>query len=338
MTTIDALYQQKMQAFEEQERALKSRMPETQAELRALEEARAKYLLSAGPIIKEYVSMGASEPSSSSGHAPPKGVMNFVTVEACSHKGKLYRKYMAEIEKKDEFIAKVIQDEASTGRRHDMCDNCEGEYLVENIRGYDSACPRCGLCYPYIGEYQESLTFEQIKSYDITRGNYSYQRRNHFGEWLSKLQAREMTNIPQEVIDALKLELKKARLTNPSDITPKKVKEYLKKLKLSKYYEHVQNITLILTGKSAPKFSPQLEATLRQMFEQIQEPFELYRPKNRTNFLSYAYVIWKFLELLSEDSYREYLPLLKSQQKLYQADCIWKQICAHLKWEFIPSV
>lgn len=330
MTTIDAMYHQKMTYFQEREKELEGNAEE----LARLEEERATYLLGVGPIIREYM----TETAGSSSSQPKDGVMSFVTVETTSNKGKLYRRYMAEIEKKEDFISKVHLEESFATHRVDTCTECKDTYLIEGIRGYERVCPSCGLCFESVGETGETLTFEQIKSYDVSRGNYSYQRRNHFCEWLSKLQARELTNIPKEVIDALRLELKKARLTNPSDITPKKVKELLKKLKLSKYYEHVQNITLLLTGKSAPKFSPPLENTLRQMFEQIQEPFELYRPKNRTNFLSYSYVIWKLLELLSEDSYREYLPLLKSQQKLYQADCIWKQICAYLKWEFIPSV
>ena len=60
--------------------------------------------------------------------------------------------------------------------------------------------------------------------------------------------------------------------------------------------------------------------------------------KTRKNFLSYSYVIRKFLELLGEDKYISYFPLLKSREKLYQQDVIWKGICAKLKWAFYPSL
>jgi len=43
--------------------------------------------------------------------------------------------------------------------------------------------------------------------------------------------------------------------------------------------------------------------------------------------LSYSYVLYKFCELLSEDKYLKYFPLLKSKEKLYQQDVIWKKIC-----------
>ena len=58
----------------------------------------------------------------------------------------------------------------------------------------------------------------------------------------------------------------------------------------------------------------------------------------RKNFLSYSYVLFKFCELLGEDEYLQYFPLLKSKEKLYQQDLIWKKICTDLLWEFIPTV
>ncbi len=74
------------------------------------------------------------------------------------------------------------------------------------------------------------------------------------------------------------------------------------------------------------------------MFKKIQVPFTEVCPKNRTNFLSYSYVIRKFLELLGEDEYLPYFSLLKSREKLYQQDVIWKKCCQKLSWVFYPSL
>lgn len=43
-------------------------------------------------------------------------------------------------------------------------------------------------------------------------------------------------------------------------------------------------------------------------------------------------------ELLGKDDLLKYFPLLKSKQKLHEQDKIWKDICADLRWQFIPSV
>ena len=52
----------------------------------------------------------------------------------------------------------------------------------------------------------------------------------------------------------------------------------------------------------------ELEERLRIMFKDIQRPFDNNCPKERKNFLSYSYVLYKFCELLSEDSYLQYFP------------------------------
>ena len=56
------------------------------------------------------------------------------------------------------------------------------------------------------------------------------------------------------------------------------------------------------------------------MFQQIQIPFSNNCPPNRKNFLSYAYVLHKFCELLEYDYLLHIFPLLKSREKLLQQD------------------
>ena len=84
--------------------------------------------------------------------------------------------------------------------------------------------------------------------------------------------------------------------------------------------------------------SRETEEELRRMFKEIQIPFHLYCPKARKNFLSYSYVLHKFVQLLELDEYLDCFLLLKSREKLHQQDLIWEKICNYLKWEFIPSV
>ena len=68
------------------------------------------------------------------------------------------------------------------------------------------------------------------------------------------------------------------------------------------------------------------------MFKDIQAPFEKHCPPERKNFLSYSYVLYKFCELLGEDEYLEYFPLLKSKEKLYNQDVLFRKICEELRW------
>ena len=51
----------------------------------------------------------------------------------------------------------------------------------------------------------------------------------------------------------------------------------------------------------------ELEEKLRNMFKEIQVPFLKHSPLIRKNFLSYSYVIHKFIQLLEKDEYLKYL-------------------------------
>ena len=154
---------------------------------------------------------------------------------------------------------------------------------------------------------------------------------------LAQFQAKEMTQIPKEVIESINSEFKKLRMKT-NDITQPKVKKILKKLGYNKYYEHSAQITNILNNAKPPTMSQVLEEKMRQMFRKIQEPFEKHKPKTRSNFLSYSYCLYKFCELLGYDEFLLCFPLLKSRDKLYHQDVIWKNICNEMNWEFIPTV
>jgi hypothetical protein len=198
----------------------------------------------------------------------------------------------------------------------------------------EEVCKNCGMTEFILGD-EAGFKEEQEHEKNII---YSYKRENHFNEWVSQFQAKESTSVPQEVIDELRSEFKKQKMKDLSQITHEKVKALLKKLGRSRFYEHVPYITTILNGIQPPTMSQTLEAKLRLMFHQIQKPFEKHRPKDRKNFLSYSYVLYKFCELLGEDEYLHCFPLLKSKEKLYKQDEIWKGICADLKWAFYKSI
>lgn len=167
---------------------------------------------------------------------------------------------------------------------------------------------------------------------------YAYKRINHLNEWISQIQGKETTEIPEEVYDRILLEIKKQRISNMADVTSKKVRDILKKLRINKYYEHIPHIISRLNGNPIPQLSPELEDKLRNMFKQIQTPFVKYAPPKRKNFLSYSFCLHKFLQLLGEDHLLENFPLLKSRDKLHQQDQIWKKICEDLGWEFYRSI
>jgi hypothetical protein len=200
-------------------------------------------------------------------------------------------------------------------------------------------CPECGECEQILlsEEYSSTMTQSTMERVEF-QSYYAYKRSNHFNEWLAQFQAKQTTTIPDEIFEKVLNELKKERITDTSKITTKKIREYLKKLKLNKYYEHIPYIITRIQGKAAPSLTPELEEKLKIMFSMIQEPFAKHCPKDRKNFLSYSYTLHKFCELLGQDDLLCCFPLLKSREKLYIQDVIWKGICIELGWEFYPSI
>lgn len=241
----------------------------------------------------------------------------------------IFRDYLIEVEKQN--ISRPTQ------RLADECPNCERDgRLVHFPETSDLVCEQCGAVVTTL--ISEELTYREEQETSEKIVNYSYKRENHFNEWIAQFQAQEMTTIPEEVIEQLRSELRKMKIKRVEEITHAKIRSLLKKLRLNKWYEHVPFITNLLNGIKPPSMPQELEETLRLMFKDIQRPFDEHCPAERKNFLSYSFVLYKFCELLGEDEYLQYFPLLKSKEKLYSQDVIWKKICATLRWEFIPTV
>ena len=167
---------------------------------------------------------------------------------------------------------------------------------------------------------------------------YAYKRINHFKELLAQFQAKESTEIPQDVFDIIVNELKKQRIEDTTNIKPAKMREILRKLKLNRKYDHIPHIINRLNGTNSQVMTRETEEKLLHMFKEIQPSFQKHCHKNRRNFLSYAYVLYKFCELLEFDDFLKSFPLLKNRDKLYLQDKIWEQICIDMNWQFLRSI
>ena len=212
------------------------------------------------------------------------------------------------------------------------CTQCnEGEIIFSESDGL-LICNECHHCEIQLIDYDKPSFKEPPKEICF----YAYKRINHFREILAQFQAKESTQIPDEVIENLKNQIKKERITL-SQLTNTKTKEILKKLGYNKYYEHIPFIKDMI-GIKPPNMTPELEETLCNLFTEIQEPYAKFCPDYRVNFLNYYYTIYKLCELLDQRHFLPYFPMLKDREKRIEQDEIWKKICNELNWEFIPTI
>ena len=240
-------------------------------------------------------------------------------------KSTLVDKYMSIINKK--YVRTVEDDNI------EICKECNSQMICLQ---HDAImiCNTCG--------YQELLLVEQnrpiLKQNTKDTSHFCYKRINHFREWCNQVQGKESTDIPDEIFEKILAEIKKEKIVDLKTITYTKMRDILKRLPINKYYEHINYIINRINGIPTPQFSPELEEKLCNMFRSIQAPFLKHCPKDRKNFLSYSYVLYKFFQILKLDEYLKYFPLLKSREKLYVQDQIWKKICIELNYEIIPSL
>ena len=237
----------------------------------------------------------------------------------------IVQKYLSNID--ETFI-----DMNSFVRCTDICQHCfKGELIPLDDEGV-LICNVCAVNIPYLIENEKPSYKEPPKEVCF----YAYKKINHFKEILAQFQGKETTQIPDDVIDQIHLQIKKERISL-EQLTHYKTKEILKKLGFNKYYEHIAFIKNKL-GLKPPVFSPELEETLCNLFMEIQSPYAKTCPDYRVNFLNYYYVLFKFCELLGEEQYLDSIPLLKDREKLIEQDETWKKMCIELDWEFIPTV
>lgn len=323
MTTLESRFKQRLSELETA-RAVSSQVSDAEVE----------YILNTVPFIREYTQHTGNRPAP---QQSAKGIGNFITVKNKSNKSLVFQQYLVEVEKNTEAAQNLPAEVLRVTEDVMTCAACNVSCLFIP-RESELVCPECGVTKSYMEMSEHNITYDQEVQQNSIVNYFAYKRLNHFTEWLNSLQAKENTEIPPEVLEAVRAEFKKERASKRADIKPTKVRAFLKKLKLNKYYEHTHSICNALNGVPAPKLPQYLEDRLKHMFGEIQEPFEKHCPSTRKNFLSYSYVLYKFCELLGEDEVGAMFPLLKSPEKLYQQDSIWKNICRELGWEFIRSI
>jgi hypothetical protein len=314
----------KVSKLQEELDAIKNRLDQ--------EDPLTDYFVRNADLMIKYYSDADKKQAISATPGDQRTFMKFLAPSSCeigNHSKKdLFEEYATRM--KMTIASDGIEKINNSAEHCDMCNIAREEMSDEGVL----VCPTCGS-EAYMLVVSDLPSFRDPPK---ERNNYAYKKINHLNEILNQFQAKESTIIPEEVMLEVVCEIKKRRIRNIAELTEKDMREILKKLNRSKYYEHATHILSRLNGNPPPTITPEIEEKIRTMFQEIQAPFLLYCPDDRTNFLSYSYILYKFFELLELDEYKVYFPLLKSRDRLIAHDQIWEKICSYLRWEFIRSV
>jgi hypothetical protein len=290
------------------------------------------YLLEAAPILSEYVKATEDVPPEPQGILAAFGdfgdMSGYISKTDTAHKERLTAEYYRTTDP-----SYVSEEDLRVD--NGTCARCQGSNIVTD--GY-VVCASCGCVAGESSEFHVSYRDVQELTMKLP---FAYKRSNRFRECLSTLQAKENTEIPPHVIDAVQNEINKAQIADLTSLDTPKMKAILKRVGLQKYYEHSPALILAVNGLSPVNIPPHVEEQFNIMFNAIQEPFEIVRKEvapKRKNFLSYPYILRQCSILLNDHELSERFPLLKSADKLRVQDLIWQGICELLDWEFHPSI
>lgn len=317
-----------------------------QQRVRSLKQEKKKYLLDNSKYIFHYFEQKQQISSADQQVAKPSSAVinNFFKIKAIPDKEgsevtnpasdkyaqskKLYQKYWRNVNGEIGNIQDFIQS-------CDVCESCrKGEMIPQDEEGI-LICnnKECAKFVTYIVDNNKPTNKEPPNEVSYT----AYIRLNHFKEILSQFQAKETTQIPEEVISAIRARIKKERIEDMSQITYDKMRDILRKLGLNKYFEHIQYINSLF-GIKPPIMNEELHETLCVLFIEIQKPWAMHCPANRTNFFNYTYTLYQLCVLLDQTQYLPYIPLLKDLEKQRAQDQIWQLVCNTLGWLYIPSI
>ena len=211
------------------------------------------------------------------------------------------------------------------------CTNCKIEKTLFQSEG-SYVCKNCGETEHIIME-SEVPSHKELSN---EKQKYPYKKINHLKEKLNQFQSKESADVPDNICDTVKAALRMRRI-NCDTCTPPDIRSILKKHKLTSYYEHLQQIYCKISGSSPISLSREVEETIINMFQTMQDSFRKHCPTNRSNFLSYSYVLNKLFKILKMNEHAKYFNLLKSKEKLREQDFIWKKICYDMQWKFHSS-
>jgi hypothetical protein len=215
-----------------------------------------------------------------------------------------------------------------------ICSICDTPRIFDEYLAY-CICPKCGNS---VANQRDIRETEENLQHTI---QFEYDRMNHLREYLNQIIKAEenVASIPKSVIRGIKRQILRENIKNRAMITPKRIKDWLKRdLKMPKYSEKVYSILFAVCKIRPPKITKQVEAKFYEMFEKIQKPFARHVPTGRVHFFNYGHLLRKFSELLDQRHLLSVFPSLKGTDRIHFQDEIWKKCCQDNGWKYIPSV
>jgi Poxvirus Late Transcription Factor VLTF3 like len=240
----------------------------------------------------------------------------------------------------------IVQSVSNT--LYNKCNKCSREMKIfENLS--EITCTHCGVTDNLYGTVFEDFQFYFQEGARTKHGSYDPSKHCRF--WIERIQARESKEIPESVINSIRICIRSNKVRNIEDLTCKEIRKYLSQTRNSIYNEHIPLIRKIITGKSPAQLTDQELQLITIYFDKVIRIYDDIKPITKTNVPYHPYLIYKIIEHIlkckSTHDYhmskrRIYSILgcihLQSRETLIENDKTWQEICSYIdEIEYSPT-
>ncbi len=165
---------------------------------------------------------------------------------------------------------------SATNTKHDICSKCSIP-LIKSTREQMLVCPSCGFSISYLDSTEAARTYGDEVEFTVTTSH----RYNHWQEFVTRSQAREVKAVPRATLSRIALRLKEQGCTRPEDITLQHVVRVVHELSLKDFKRNIVQIHARLTGKWPKQLTAEQLFVAKGMFFEVLNTFELLFPEEK---------------------------------------------------------
>ena len=193
----------------------------------------------------------------------------------------------------EQFKAAIIDEHYDDGPEN-ICTDCKSPCKIdEKTSEYVCSQPKCGLSTRIYGEVFDD---DQIFYQEGGRGKpVKYEPIKHCKEWVDRIQAKESTEIPDEVLSKIKRCIRRDSIFL-ENLTYEMIRKYLKELKITSYNNHIALIHKLITGVNPIQFTERELKLIFMYFSKAIQIFNGIKSKFKSNYPYYPFFIYKIIE------------------------------------------
>ncbi len=266
----------------------------------------------------------------------------------------LLDEYFSAISSKKE----VIMNETRDYSYKYICNKCNVVLLMDD-KTCSAFCEKCGFSIINIMQNSEysNLSYKEKQEQTVQTQKFFYQRKQYFKECLNRIQGKEIVDIPENIIEDIKNQMKIENI-NIKQIDYNIIRKFLKLKGHSVYYEHIPYIIRLITGDYQLNIPKDIEELLMYIFNVVDQVYNKIKPPKWKNTIPINYYFYKFSEMLGYMHFLPFFPLLKDKKKIHERDLMWEEIIKYIinipeneyqlhyhvnytsliKWKFIKTV